>query len=338
MNSLSSATGFLARRTWAKAVVHLALLFVATSAASPAILSKRGDCKTQTVALGDSCGSLASNCGISPSDFTKYNSDPKFCSTLAPGQRVCCSPGSLPDIRPKTNLDGTCTSYVVKTGDTCSSIATANGLSIADLATFNDKTTWGWSGCDHLGAQLKICISKGSPPMPQAIANAVCGPLKPNAKFPTGGKTLASLNPCPLNACCTIWGQCGITPEFCTDQAGPTGNPGTAPGGQNGCISNCGTKIKSDDARPGSPMSIGYYESWNFDRPCLNMRVDSVDTSKYTHYHWGFAIITTSFGVAIDDTYKQWSRFTGLTGINKIVGPSSHMLHVCRARRPRVTK
>ncbi|KAL1614507.1 hypothetical protein SLS54_009680 [Diplodia seriata] len=159
--------------------------------------------------------------------------------------------------------------------------------------------------------------------MPQAIDNAVCGPLKPGSQPPTDGQTLADLNPCPLNACCTTWGQCGITPEFCNnDTVASTGNPGTAPPGRSGCISNCGTDIKNDStAGPvSSPISIGYYESWNFDRRCLNMRADSVDTSKYTHYHWAFAAIDpTTFEVSINDTYNQWSRFTGLTGIKRIV-------------------
>lgn len=84
--------------------LSLSLLVQTTSArlnVYPPAVSKRGDCKTQTVASGDGCGSLASKCGISASDFTKYNSDPKLCSGLAPGQRVCCSAGTLPDIRPK---------------------------------------------------------------------------------------------------------------------------------------------------------------------------------------------------------------------------------------------
>jgi hypothetical protein len=53
------------------------------------------------------------------------------------------------------------------------------------------------------------------------------------------------------------------------------------------------------------------------------MRADSIDTTKYTHYHWGFAAVTTDFGVSINDTYKQWSRFTGLANIKKIVSSSS---------------
>lgn len=305
-------------------LLYLTLLVGTVTAAQThthrhARLHRRSDCTTQTVVSGDGCGALASRCGISAQDFTKYNPDPNLCSTLAVGQRVCCSSGTLPDLKPKPNSDGSCAAYTVKSGDTCSAIAAANGLKTTDLATFNDKTTWGWSGCDQLGADLNICLSKGNPPMPKSIDNAVCGPLKPGSQPPAAGKNLSSLNPCPLNTCCTRWGQCGITPEYCTAETGPTGNPGTAPSGHNGCISNCGTKIVNNGAGPSSVFSVGYYESWNFDRPCLNMRADSVDTSKYTHYHWGFATVTSSFDVSINDSYSQWGRFTGLTGIKRIV-------------------
>ncbi|POR35152.1 Killer toxin alpha/beta [Tolypocladium paradoxum] len=286
-----------------------------TSSASR--LFARGDCRTTTVVSGDSCGALASRCGVSPNDFTKYNRDPKLCSALAVGQRVCYSAGTLPDVRPKPSKDGSCASYTVQSGDTCSSIANKNGLKLADLGTFNDKTTWGWFGCNDLMVGLAMCLSSGRPRMPAPVPNAVCGPIKPGS-VPDPKVSLADMNPCPLNSCCDIWGQCGITPEYCVAEKGPTGNPGTAPAGHNGCVSHCGTKIVSGGSGPGSFIKIGYYESWNWDRPCLNMRADSIDTS-YTHAHWGFGTVGPSFGVSINDTYKQWDDFTSLYGIKKIV-------------------
>jgi hypothetical protein len=66
---------------------------------------------------------------------------------------------------------------------------------------------------------------------------------------------ISDLNPCPLNACCNIWGQCGITKEFCIDIN--TGAPGTAKEGTNGCISNCGTKIVNSGG--GGGIKIGYF-------------------------------------------------------------------------------
>jgi hypothetical protein len=206
-------------------------------------LHARADCRTITVVSKDTCALLATKCGISGADFTKFNPASNLCSTLAIGQRVCCSSGSLPDITPKPNANGTCATYTVKNQDTCSQIAASNGITAAQIETFNTPNTWGWTGCNNLMAGVSICLSKGTPPLPAPVSNAVCGPTVPGTKYPPAGKTLADLNPCPLNSCCDIWGQCGITPEYCTADLGPTKNPGTAPPGKNGCISNCGTQI-----------------------------------------------------------------------------------------------
>ncbi|ELR01625.1 hypothetical protein VC83_00843 [Pseudogymnoascus destructans] len=88
---------------------------------------------------------------------------------------------------------------------------------------------------------MNICLSTSDPPMPPSQEGVVCGPQKPGTKQPTDATKLADLNPCALNTCCDIWGQCCITAEFCTGTG--TGNPGTAKPGTNGCISNCGTKM-----------------------------------------------------------------------------------------------
>ena len=173
-------------------------------------LHARADCRIIRVVSGDSCGSLASKCGISSADFTKYNTKTNLCSTLAVGQPVCCSSGTLPDIRPKPNSDGTCATYKVNSGDTCSALAASNGLTQDEIEEFNEGQTWGWMGCKQLMADVNICLSKGNPPLPYPIANAVCGPTKPGTVL-VPDQVLDSYNPCPLNACCNKWGQCGIT-------------------------------------------------------------------------------------------------------------------------------
>jgi chitinase len=275
-------------------------------------LEKRADCTTATVVSGDSCGTLATKCGISATDFTKYNPSTTLCSSLAVGELVCCSAGTLPDLTPKPNADGTCFAYTVKSGDTCSSIGTTHSLTTTKIEKFNNGTTWGWYGCSNLLSSLNICLSTGNPPMPNAVSNALCGPTVQGTEQPTNGTALADLNPCPLNACCDVWGQCGITPEYCTNSSGPANNPGTAPANQNGCISNCDTKITNSDKGPEQFINVGYYESWNFDRPCLNMRAASIDTTAYTHIHWAFATVSDSFDVVINDTNKQWDDFKAL--------------------------
>jgi len=173
-------------------------------------------------------------------------------------------------------------------------------------------------GCSDLQAGELICLSTGTPPMPAPIANAVCGPQKPGTSAPAAGTDLASLNPCPLNACCDIWGQCGTTPEFCTITESPTGAPGTAAVGTNGCISNCGTDIVVGSA-PSEYMKVGFFEAFNTGRPCLNQPIYSMDLSSYTHIHLSFAAVTTSFALDVSAIQSQFDWFVEMSGFKKVL-------------------
>jgi hypothetical protein len=124
---------------------------------SMAQLNARGDCSTVQVVSGDGCASLATKCGISGADFTKYNSASNFCSTLAPGQHVCCSAGTLPDFSPKPNSDGSCASYTIVADDTCSGLAAARSLTVSQIESFNTQT-WSWNGCSLLYVGVSITI------------------------------------------------------------------------------------------------------------------------------------------------------------------------------------
>lgn len=103
-------------------------------------LHKRGNCRTLSVNPGDTCYKLADRCGISLDQFEKYNLGDGFCAGLQPNQKVCCTSGTIPT--PKTNGDGSCASYKVASGDTCSSLALSNGITEDDIEKFN-KDTWG---------------------------------------------------------------------------------------------------------------------------------------------------------------------------------------------------
>ena len=169
-------------------------------------LLPRADCKTIQVVSGDSCASLAQKCGISGADFTKYNSKANFCSTLQPLEHVCCSAGTLPNFAPKPNKDGSCATYTVHNNDNCAGIAAANSLTVDQIGKFNNNT-WAWNGCSDLWVGTIICLSSGTPPMPAPVANAVCGPQVPGTTAPPAGTNISTLNPCPLNACCDVFGQ-----------------------------------------------------------------------------------------------------------------------------------
>lgn len=141
-----------------------------------AFLRRDSYCTTLAVQSGDSCASLAQRCGISPADFTTYNAgNAGLCSTLAVGEHVCCSAGSLPSFSPSPIPDGSCATHMVTKGDDCSSIAANYSLTVTQLSSYNNNT-WGWSGCAALQAGQVICLSSGSPPMPASIPSAICGP------------------------------------------------------------------------------------------------------------------------------------------------------------------
>lgn len=195
-----------------------------------------GTCKTKSVVSGDSCTSMAQKCGLKPADFTKLHSDKNFCSSLVVGQPVCCTHGKMPDITPKPGKDGSCSVYTIKADDGCATIAASHGLTVAKIEEFNKKT-WGWNGCKVLYQNAQICLSTGTPPFPVSVSNALCGPQVPGTKKPTSGSSddWAKLNPCPLNVCCNVWGQCGTTDDFCVISKSATGAPGTSAPGKNGC-------------------------------------------------------------------------------------------------------
>ncbi|ODA83589.1 hypothetical protein RJ55_02104 [Drechmeria coniospora] len=284
--------------------------------------SSDGTCRTIRVVHKDLCKSLAAKCGLPEAEFIKLNSkDEKFCNKLKIGQPVCCTRGKLPDITPKPGKDGSCAVYTVKKEDGCDAIATAHGLTVEKIEEYNKKT-WGWNGCDPklLYVDTKICISKGTPPFPQPVRNAVCGPQVAGTKKPSSGSSddWVKLNPCPLSVCCNIWGQCGTTDDFCRVSKSKTGAPGTSEPGKNGCISNCGREIVKGSPVT-KPMRVAYFEAWNVNRKCLRMDVDQIDTNKYTHIHFSFADITPSYGIDVSSSQNQFRRFKEMSGVKKII-------------------
>jgi chitinase len=273
-------------------------------------------CSTIQVVSGDTCATLAARCQISAADFTKYNPRSTLCSSLAIGQYICCSAGPLPDLTPRPAADGSCFSYSVQPGDYCAKIAAEHQTTTANIEAANQQT-WGWSGCKGLQGGQAICLSTGTPPMPAAAPGAVCGPQVPGTVRPKGNLPLASLNPCPLNACCNIWGQCGTTDSFCTITG--TGPPGTAAPGTNGCISNCGTAIVNNEYQPVEFKRIGYFESWSVERKCLKMDASQIRTEAYTHIHFAFGSITPDYRVDIGNSKYQFSNFLSLNGVKKVL-------------------
>ncbi|POR38364.1 Chitinase [Tolypocladium paradoxum] len=283
-------------------------------------LEIRADCRAIQVVPGDSCASLSVRCGIRGRDFIKYNFRFWLCASLMPKEWVCCSAGALPDMRPKSQPDGTCATHIVAAGDGCWAIADNHGITQDDIDDFN-KNTWGWAGCAGLQVGQIICLSCGSTPMPAPIDGVTCGPQVPGTMKPSGsfdGRDLVGLNQCPLRACCSGWGYCGTTSEFCTRSPADTGSPGAFKPGTNGCISNCGTHIVGNELEPPNFARVGYFQGYSGARDCLRMDASEILDSLQglTHVHFAFAGLTEDFNVHISENIRdQFFKFVNLRAV-----------------------
>ncbi|KAJ3395681.1 hypothetical protein HDU92_005147 [Lobulomyces angularis] len=267
-----------------------------------------GNCIVYQIKTGDGCWSIANEIGVSQAELEGYNRNNwnwKGCDKLALDQKICVSPGNPPaDPRPKPDANGNCFAYNIKANDGCWSLAVIYGLTVADIETFN-KNTFHWVGCAKIQTGMNICLSSGSPPLPPIDPNAQCGLTSVNKL--TGERNVK----CALNACCSTWGYCGTTEEFCIEKPNFTG-----------CQSNCGMGYPFDKTSPAPhpQYRIGYYESWTVSRGCEVMTVSQIPVSKYTHIHFAFASVSSLFQVEIDPKVMNiFTEFCNLSGVKKVL-------------------
>ncbi|KAI0543166.1 carbohydrate-binding module family 18 [Xylaria digitata] len=100
-----------------------------------------------------------------------------------------------------------------------------------------------------------------------------------NAKAPCGEFAATPNATCPLNVCCSQYGFCGVTDEFC----------------QKGCQSNCEQPTSSGKSG-GDVQSriIGYYEGWKYNADCSGVSLRHIPVGSLTHLHLSFGYITPS--------------------------------------------
>jgi hypothetical protein len=263
---------------------------------------------------GDSMQSMARKCGISTDELRSLNHFPAGWKPH-PYQWVRCATAAISKRAPSPRPDGTCASYVVRNEDTCSKIGLDYGVTTQELYNYN-KETWAWAGCNLMPGQ-RICVGPGTPRLPAANPDAECGPTKPGTEMLAGQK-VEDLSPCPIKACCNVWGNCGVDRDFCVPTQSETGNPGTAAPRTNGCVQNCGMDIVNSGPAPSSFMKVGYFEAWNKMRPCLHMSPRQIP-SGYTHIHYSFVDITPGFGVGLGRFSDVFEQFKALQGPKKII-------------------
>lgn len=99
---------------------------------------------------------------------------------------------------------------------------------------------------------------------------------------------------CPLNVCCSKWGFCGLTEEFCGNKTVTRPSCGTA-----GSL----TRV------------IGYYEGWATGRSCDVIRPEDLPIGTYSHINFAFASInpvTFEVAPASSGDVDLYTRVTGL--------------------------
>ncbi|KAK9764015.1 hypothetical protein K7432_008847 [Basidiobolus ranarum] len=129
-----------------------------TSTSTPSVSCQKG-ASQYSVKSGDTCYAIATKYTISVESLQAANPSVK-CDQLTVGLTMCIPPAvSSPTATPKPTVtpppkcaSGT-TSYSVKSGDSCSAIATKNGINVDRLLSVNPKLK-----CDQLAIGQLVCI------------------------------------------------------------------------------------------------------------------------------------------------------------------------------------
>ncbi|KAL1957767.1 hypothetical protein VTO42DRAFT_5485 [Malbranchea cinnamomea] len=112
---------------------------------------------------------------------------------------------------------------------------------------------------------------------------------------PGWGPEWSNATDCPLRVCCSEFGFCGTTADFCGGVLTPSPE---CPAG------------KSADAKV-----IGYYEGWNLQRSCGTMKPEDIPLGWYTHINFAFALVnpkTFHIDPMDPDTASLYTRVTAL--------------------------
>ncbi|KAF5382647.1 hypothetical protein D9615_002709 [Tricholomella constricta] len=248
------------------------------------------------------CFDIYTNAQITSDQFFSFNPG-LDCNLLQIGQKVCISAGTLPSNAPVPYQNGTCFMYTAIPGDYCAAIAVKFDITTAQIETWNTDT-YKWKGCANLQLGFTMCVSPGTPPPIAINPDLQCGPESPGNAA------------CALKACCSAFGYCGVTDEFCSTS------------GPDPCISNCFTPTLPSCSASRTMRNIGYYAGWATRRPCGVFAPNEMDWTGYTHAHFAFAIISQSFELVIanedipllNQLVARKSEFSGLQVIIAVGG------------------
>ncbi|RLL97667.1 hypothetical protein CFD26_105658 [Aspergillus turcosus] len=113
---------------------------------------------------------------------------------------------------------------------------------------------------------------------------------------PGGYGEFADKAKCPLNVCCSKFGFCGTTKEF------------------------CGTKtVKRPSCSKDSGLSrvVGYYEGWSMRRPCHSFYPEQIPVGVYTHLNYAFASIDPETFEVLPPSSQEKDLMKRLTALKR---------------------
>ncbi|KAK4241773.1 hypothetical protein C8A03DRAFT_30078 [Achaetomium macrosporum] len=121
-----------------------------------------------------------------------------------------------------------------------------------------------------------------------------------NATAECGKDAVPAGKTCPLNVCCSEWGFCGTTTDFCL----PSKN----------CQSHCVEHPSPPAGKNGGSVLnrvIGYYEAWSARRDCYKFPPGAIPVQGSTHVNFAFAYIDPkTFKITTMDSTTPASLFT----------------------------
>ncbi|KAL3418044.1 glycosyl hydrolase family 18 [Phlyctema vagabunda] len=132
-------------------------------------------------------------------------------------------------------------------------------------------------------------------------AKAECGPYAAEGK-----------QTCPLNVCCSEFGFCGSTTEFCKWENTADTNYASCDEKYGGCGS---VKRPTCSGTSVGKRNIGYYESWSNTRACQKVAPEDLNLDGFTSMNFAFAFFDpTTFQISPMDANgaSLYSRFTAL--------------------------
>ncbi len=175
--------------------------------------------------------------------------------------------------------------YACKKGTPCKTNACCGSFSGGDTGECGLGPAWCGSDCDSQCDAKAECGSWANPP----------------------GKE------CPLNVCCSEFGFCGSTSDFCTGK----------------CQSNCVLEPKVPAGGSSTKVLnkvIGYYESWSSYRTCRNFPPSAIPVDGLTHVNFAFAYIDpATYKVTTMDSKTPEDLFTQTADIRALKSNSASL-------------